>query len=404
MEPHPKKETARAETTEELSAAEASIDALVARGDANALIELGASYRAGTAPGGKDAFAALECFEAASRLGSSEAEYLVGLAFFNGRGIEVDRAEGAKRLRSAAQRGSVRAKVYVANLYELGVHYEADKDKADVWYRNVARAAEIDAAPGTDEYEIALAELGCVRQCLTLVADDALPKKDRAFYLKKAKSMGYRHRLETARAARTPNPEAQAETQAETQAEIQTATSAEASIETEATAQPEGARGEEPRPESTPEDEDEPGASVPLGSRWTFGHGLAAFVVALFFAAAATATGWLAMEGSRALAELGRPIPLLGPSMSAEASLGLFATIVFALGVLPAMSTYRPRVVAIGTFVGGIAAAAGWFLFASLPLLWDATAQAAAFGLGGYLVLVLVLGVLGGTRVRPRIK
>ncbi|HJL20065.1 MAG TPA: hypothetical protein RMH99_30650, partial [Sandaracinaceae bacterium LLY-WYZ-13_1] len=181
-----------------------SIDELAANEDAHGLMVLGAAYRAGTPYVERDSFEALQCFEAASRLGDPEAGYLVGAAYFDGEGIGRDPAEGAKRLRAAAQRGSLRAKVYVANLYEMGVHYAHDPEKADVWYRNVARAAGIDADPESDEYELAMAELGCVRHCLTLVADEALPKKDRAVYLKKAKAMGYRHRLEAAKGASAP--------------------------------------------------------------------------------------------------------------------------------------------------------------------------------------------------------
>ncbi|MCZ7681787.1 MAG: hypothetical protein M5U28_24555 [Sandaracinaceae bacterium] len=176
-----------------------SIDELVAEGDPEKLLELGAAYRVGTPFVDRDHHSALECFEAASRLGSADAEYLAGVAYMDGVGVKADLAEGAKRLRSAAQRGSMRAKVYVANLYEMGVYYQADREKADVWYRNVARAANVEAEPGTEEHDLQMAELGCVRHCLKLVADDALPAKDRAFYLKKAKAMGYHHRLSVAK-------------------------------------------------------------------------------------------------------------------------------------------------------------------------------------------------------------
>src|SRR5688500_7921469 len=74
-----------------------SIDELVAEGKADALVELGAAYRIGTPHTSRDAFKALECFEAASRLGNAEAEYLVGVALMDGRGIGADQTEGAKR-------------------------------------------------------------------------------------------------------------------------------------------------------------------------------------------------------------------------------------------------------------------------------------------------------------------
>ena len=81
-----------------------SIDELVANEDVQGLIELGAAHRIGAGAIERDAFKAVECFEAASRLGSAEAEYFVGVAFMNGLGVGRDVSTGATRLRSAAQR------------------------------------------------------------------------------------------------------------------------------------------------------------------------------------------------------------------------------------------------------------------------------------------------------------
>lgn len=361
----------------------ASIDELVANEDVEGLLELGAAYRLGAGPIPKDAFKAVECFEAASRLGHAESEYFVGVAHLNGLGVSKDLAEGVKRMRSAAQRGSLRAKVYVANLYEMGVHYAADRDKADVWYRNVARAAEIEADPESDAYELAMAELGCVRFCLQLVADEALPTKDRAFYLKRAKAMGYSHRLAQAQPPAEPEPEATPDPAAPG---AEPSEAAPAEPETKADAKP-GADQEE-----APDDEEEPAA---LGARWTFGAGLGAFVVAALFAVASFYTGWLASEGSRALAAAGRALPGIGAMHDL-----VFAAVLIAFGVLPATSVYRPKVVGIGAVVGAAAAAGGWFLHPSTPLLWSPAAQAGAFGLAGLAVVLLFLGLLNGTRAK----
>jgi hypothetical protein len=380
-----------------------SIDELVALEDAAGLVELGAAYRAGTPHVERDAFKALECFEAASRLGDAEAEYLVGVAYFEGLGIAEDTAEGAKRLRSAAQRGSLRAKVFVANLYEMGVHYAHDAEKADVWYRNVARAAGLEADPESVDYEVAMAELGCVRHCLALVADESLPKKDRAFYLKKAKAMGYRRRLQEAKKEKTAALEPVAEASAGAAPSAADAAAApEARAEAEPAGEPtqgaatpdeaEGAKETEAAGEPAQEREE-------LGAQWTLGRGLLAFGVASFFAAAAAAAGWLAMEGSRALAEAGRPLPGVGARHWAV----LGATL-FALGVLPASAAYRPKVVGVGAVAGGLAAAGAFYLWDAQPLLWDRVVQTAAGGLVGFLVVVLFLGLLGGTRWRAQKK
>lgn len=358
-----------------------SIDELVANGDAERLMELGALRRVGTPFVERDAFKALECFEAASRLGHVEAEYLVGVAYADGIGIGADLAEGVKRLRSAAQRGSLRAKVYVANLYEMGVHYQADREKADVWYRNVARAADIDAEPESEAYELSMAELGCVRHCLKLVADEALPAKDRAFYLKKAKAMGYHHRLEAAKRKGQLPPEPSV---------------ASPEVPADLSPEPTGSdAGPKPAPAAAPAADE---AEEPvLGAQWTWGPGLGAFASAVFFLGAATGAGFLAAEGSRALAAAGRALPFVG-----ERHPAVFFAVLAALGLLPSIVPYRGRVVLVALGVAAAAAGGGYFAWDAHPLLWDRWAQGVAAGLIGLLLVLFLLGVLGGTRARVR--
>jgi hypothetical protein len=351
-----------------------SIDELIAKEDAPGLYALGTAYRLGAAPLARDAFKALECFQGASRFGHAEAEFMAGLAYMDGRGVEPDQVEGAKRMRAAAQRGSLRAKVYVANLYEMGVIYQTDREKADVWYRNVARAAGIAAEPGTPEHDLAMAELGCVRHCLAIVADDALSPKDRATYLKKAKSMGYEHRLAATKRERTPSEQP--------------------AVDAKPSSEPAPEQQKPPEPKPKQEAKKAPEESL-LGAQWTWGPGLVAFIAATFFVATSSFAGWLAMEGSRALAHAHHPLPLVGSFHQAV----LYA-VVLALGIMPATTAYRGRVVAIATAIGLAAGAAGHFAWASVHLLWHPLAQTFALGLGAFLLALLVLGVLGGTRAR----
>lgn len=359
-----------------------SIDELVAEGDPEKLLELGAAHRVGTPHVPRDHLKALECFEAASRLGSADAEYLAGVAYMDGVGVTSDLAEGAKRLRSAAQRGSMRAKIYVANLYEMGVYYQADREKADVWYRNVARAANVEAEPDTEEHDLAMAEIGCVRHCLKLVADDALPAKDRAFYLKKAKAMGYHHRLAIAkRESKTP-------------AELATPEITEPAA---AKAEPKAEPAPEPKPEAAAKKVEEPEEDEAplLGAQWTWGAGLLAFFAAAFFAGAASAAGGLAMEGSRALAEAGRPLPYVGAMHEL-----VFWAVIVVLGVLPATTAYRARVVTVAAVAGAAAGAGGHYLWDVQHLAWDRLSQTAGAALAAFLLVAFFLGVLGGTRAR----
>src|SRR5437867_1067170 len=96
------------------------------RHDMVGLLALAKAYRAGTAPGGRDMKKCLEAYRAAADLGSAEAEYAVALFHLTGGVVAQDLKEGATQLRAAAEKGSVAAKVYLGNLYELGIHYKAD--------------------------------------------------------------------------------------------------------------------------------------------------------------------------------------------------------------------------------------------------------------------------------------
>jgi hypothetical protein len=110
------------------------------------------------------------------------------------------------RLRSAADKGSIPAKVYLGNLYELGIHYKADPEKADVWYRNAARGARVEAEAGSPEYAQELAELGCARYVLALVESGATAAdtEDGKRLLQRARAHGYGLRLKDEAAAERP--------------------------------------------------------------------------------------------------------------------------------------------------------------------------------------------------------
>src|SRR5258708_5675977 len=119
------------------------LDGLKKRGDVKGLLTLAKAYRSGQAPGGRDMKRCYAAYQAAAELGSPDAEYAVALFCMSGGIVAQDLKEGATRLRAAAEKGSVPAKVYLGNLYELGIHYKADPEKADVWYRNAARGARL---------------------------------------------------------------------------------------------------------------------------------------------------------------------------------------------------------------------------------------------------------------------
>src|SRR5438270_13751036 len=99
------------------------LDALVKQANVPGLLALAKAHRSGTAPGGRDMAKCLEAYRAAAELGNAEAEYAVALFYLNGGpAVAQDLKEGTTHLRSAAEKGSIPAKVYLGNLYELGIH------------------------------------------------------------------------------------------------------------------------------------------------------------------------------------------------------------------------------------------------------------------------------------------
>jgi TPR repeat protein len=191
--PAPKRaEEVLGEETETLDPQDlATLEALEEAGDVETLMTLAAAYETGTEEIEQDPERAVVAYEAASRLGAHEASYWLAREAFS-RGIDPEHLErGVRFLRLAADAGHVKGRVFLGNLYELGVHYETDPDKADLWYRSAARAAEIEHEHGSAEWSVAMAELGCVRSIVPLLEDQSVPGKHRLVYLRLVKDVGY---------------------------------------------------------------------------------------------------------------------------------------------------------------------------------------------------------------------
>ncbi|MBK8943984.1 MAG: sel1 repeat family protein [Ignavibacteriae bacterium] len=103
----------------------------------NSIIELGLAYYTGILVK-KDSLKAIEYFEKAVKLGSSEAE--VRLAFLK---INSDKdssnSEHLKTLMEFANKGSVLAEAALANCYEQGIAVKINKTEAAKLYRQAAR-------------------------------------------------------------------------------------------------------------------------------------------------------------------------------------------------------------------------------------------------------------------------
>lgn len=367
-------------------AADAELDEVSSEGAAHdiaGLLALAKAYRTGTAPGGRDMQKCFDTYKAAADLGSPEAEYALALFALNGGLGPQDLKEGTTRLRLAADKGSVPAKVYLGNLYELGIHYKADPEKADVWYRNAARSAGVDAEPGTDEHARALANLGCVRYVLSLVESGAVDDEEKARLLQRAKVHGYNLKTREASASLDADrptmtaaleeiPDKIERERAETKPDTKLARLAKA----------DAAAAPKTRPE-------EPSRAA---------AGLAAFGYAILFAAVGAGAAYAAHVGVQELVAEGGTLPVLG---NARAHL-VFPIVLVAVGVLPAWLVYKLGSVIKAVAIGAGLAGVGWVAWGTGQAAFHPSrgVQAIAFGLAGFLAGLLVLGLLGGTKRR----
>jgi hypothetical protein len=358
----------------ELAEPEASdldtLEALEARGDVDALLEA-----ARTARNAKDMQRCLACYEAAARLGSGDGHYAAALFYLGGQLVPQDFKKGTAHLRAAAEAGILSAKVYMANLYELGIHYAPDAEKADVWYRNAARTAGIEE---DDDYPRKMADLGSARHYLELASDEKTTDDERSAWAKKARALGYQ--LKTKSGADL-KPGTAAPSVPEPEPESAPAPVAVAVPKVEEKKKPE-------KKEATKEKE------------WlTPAAGVKAFAVEVLFMSAALATGFLLAEGAKILIAQQGALPILGTH--AERAYGIAIALI---GVLPALLVYKARTVAASIAAGAVTALIGFWLHGSPSGTWlhPRPFQVLVFALAGFLGCALALGVLGGAKSKKK--
>jgi TPR repeat protein len=366
---------------------------LRARGDADGLLELARAYRAGTGGMPRDLPKCLACYREAAKLGSAEAEYSVALFYLSGGVVVQDLKEGAARLRAAADGGYLPAKVYLANLYELGVHFAADSAKADVWYRSAARAADVTADAQSLEYAKAMADLGCARYCLALAEDEAIPEAERERLLKKAKAYGYQLALRRdSRASAAPARDSGGPTETPVAAEAQPAND-------EPTEEPPSRQAAKVAKVAKVSEKTPAPVIKKATEKGTVGAALAAFFYATLFVAGSVAAGYFLTFGAAELLHRGVNLPLL-----AEHPRVLFPVVVLLFGVLPALLMYKAMTVVRALGVGALLAGGGYALWGApqATLVPDKELQALLLGVAGFLAALLVLGLWGG--IKPKRK
>jgi hypothetical protein len=362
---------------------EADAADLEATGDVEGLLARARAYRAGAPPFPRDLRQCFEAYAAAARLGSADAEYAVALFLVNGGPVPQDLKEGATRLRAAAERGSVPAKVFLGNMYELGIHYRADPEKADVWYRNAARSAGVSAAPGTDAHTRELAELGCARHALAVAERGGVDEDTKARVLGRARAHGYGLRVKTDDAAE-PTPRATRDASAMDGAPAGPDASG-AVAPDRAEARGHLKKAHNPATENRD-----------AGPRGHVSNALAAFGYALLFLLAGVGAAYATWHGARELVAHGTPLPLFGTRTDQ-----VFAAVLGLVGVLPSLLVYR-----LGTFVkaalaGGVMAGVGWISWGAGQAILHAArpVQALGFALPGFVAALLVLGLVDGVKL-----
>lgn len=358
----------------------------VAEGDVDALLALAKTRRAA-----KDLKGCYEAYKSAADLGSMEAEYAVALFVMNGSVVPQDLKEGTMRLRSAADKGSIPAKVYLGNLYELGIHYKADPEKADVWYRNAARAARIEEAAGSDEHSKALADLGCVRYVLARVESGAVDEEEKARLLTRAKAHGYGLKVKDG----APSTEGPGERPTMTDALLV------AETRDRKNTAPETKQARVKVEEATKQrsaDTTPPATNKKSRASSNTRDGLAAFGYALLFAVAGVGAAYAATLGAKELALHGTKLPGLGTRTDL-----VFPIVLGVIGVLPAWLVYKLPAFAKGLVAAAVMGGVGWVAWGTGQVIHaNRWLQAIAFGLAGFLAALLVLGILGGTKLKPK--
>jgi hypothetical protein len=369
----------------EAPSADLALEDLRDRGDAETLLSRAKALRTGDGVE-RDLEACLEHYRAAGEIGSPHGKFSEALFYLSGAVVAEDVSAGMGKLRSAAQVGSLRAKIYLANAYELGVGRDPDPEKADVWYRSAVRAAGIEHDPDEDEaaFTLALANIGSIRHARALLRDESIPKKDRFAYLKNAKALGYAlHQRNKQRASM--EQEAIAREIEQAMASAPAATDEEE--EKEAAPKNKAANKPEVEPESGPQI----GPSKPkMDERIT------AFVIALGMVGAGIALGVFGTAAGKQMLVDGKTIPIFGVHY------GYMLPAAVGGSMLMVALVYEWSTILLASVAGLVLGGAGWTLWKNPAgaLFHDRLTQAHVFGLVGVVVALLVIGLLGGTRRR----
>jgi TPR repeat protein/nucleoid-associated protein YgaU len=114
-------------------------------GDVESQHALGAAYDNGTSGAARDYAEAMKWYRRAADKGFALAQYSVGLAFEQGRGVPADPREAFKYFLLAAEQGYTPAQFNVGNMYAAGRGVGQDFFEANLWFRQAADNGLVEA-------------------------------------------------------------------------------------------------------------------------------------------------------------------------------------------------------------------------------------------------------------------
>lgn len=320
-----------------------------------------------TARSNRDLARAHVLYGEAASLGSTDADYALGVFALAGQVVARDPKAGALHLRRAADAGHLQARVHLANALDTGtIAGHPEPERAALFVRGVARALGLAGTEAPDDQR-ALAEAGLGR-FLAEISDATYEESTR--WSKRARALGFGRRspasdpelppLEVTQPQEMPAPVPAEPAPPKTK------------TKTARRAQPSG-----------------PSA----------GEVAAAAGFALLFLVAGWGVAFGSVQAAHAALEQGTQLPLLG----ARAEL-LWPLAVGIVGVVPATLFYRGGAFVRALGVGAIAAFAAFMLHGTgtLVVLQARELQALALGSAAFWVALLVLGFFGGAKASKK--
>ena len=107
-------------------------------GDAKAQYNMGLSYFNGVGVG-VDKVEAMKCYRLAAEQGIAEARFTLGVAYYHGDGVSVDKVEAIKWYRLAAEQGHATAQFNLGCVYYKGEGVSVDKVESIKWLKLAAK-------------------------------------------------------------------------------------------------------------------------------------------------------------------------------------------------------------------------------------------------------------------------